>query len=884
MGKFLKTGLIVVGIIATATCLFLTSGEKGSSIKYSEFIEKVENGEIEKVEVGEEVITAHAYEGKKTYTTYKMDDDSLIGTLRDSNVQFGKTESSMNNSIVLILLRFVMGIAPFVFILFLIKGVGKDGKGGGVNFLPTQMGMSKNKSKLYENKSNVTFKDVAGQDEAKESLCEIIDYLHNNKKYIKIGAKIPKGVLLVGPPGTGKTLIAKAVAGEANVPFYSLSGSDFVEMFVGVGASRVRDLFETAKKNAPCIIFIDEIDAIGSARSTATTNGHSEYEQTLNQLLSEMDGFETDKTVVVIGATNRPEVLDKALLRTGRFDRRIIIDKPDLKGRMAVLEVHAKDISMDETVDFNKISLATSGAVGSDLANIVNEAALNAVRQGRKSVSHNDLMEAVELVFTGKEKKDRLLNDKEKKVIAYHEIGHAVIAAIQKNTAPIQKITIIPRTMGSLGYTMQIPEEEKYLMSREDIISETRTLLAGRVSEEVFCNTVTTGASNDIERATKQIRAAITMYGMSDMFDMVALESVQNVYLNSQTVLAVSQETGSLVDREVCRIIKSLHAQVADVLKGNKKMVDEIAEFLIKNENMSGDEFMDIFRKYIKEGDRLPVLDDTVFLSQTEKSGALSEKAVSLTDKKEPIITLVKKDKKTEPVNENESAVVGDKPLCQVDGKPDQIDKENTETEKGPVEKVAVSRKPESKKEELLKESEKKKVSLKLDVGVEKEEKNDKPAENGEDVKKNETKREPVSPFEVATRASAKKQKEPKGEKDNKKSNEKKDDIDKNENSGKAGKNKKQQEKGKPDQGRGNAEREDSGEFKKDQTVSKKSSQNLGSGNTQGKGKAQKTVKKDNGGMEALMNELYGDSYGKKSKKKEESAPPSDDDISEDMY
>lgn len=879
MGKFLKTGFIAIGVIVVLACFFITTPRHGSSIRYSEFIEKIENGEIERVEVGAETITAYAYEGKKVYSTYRMDDDNLIGTMRDSNVQFEQTGTSSGDNIIFRLLRLLMYVSPLIFFFILIKGIGKEGDGGGMNILPTQMGMAKNKSRLYENKSNVTFKDVAGQEEAKESLGEIIDYLHNNKKYTKIGARIPKGVLLVGPPGTGKTLIAKAVAGEADVPFYSLSGSDFVEMFVGVGASRVRDLFETAKKNAPCIIFIDEIDAIGSARSTAATNGHNEYEQTLNQLLSEMDGFETDKTVIVIGATNRPEVLDKALLRTGRFDRRIIVDKPDLKERMAVLKVHADGISMDDTVDFNKVALATSGAVGSDLANIVNEAALNAVRRGRKSVSQEDLMGAVELIFTGKEKKDRLLNDDEKKIIAYHEIGHAVMAAVQKNTAPIQKITIIPRTMGSLGYTMQVPEEERYLMSREDILSETRTLLAGRTAEEIFCDTVTTGASNDIERATKQIRSAITMYGMSDMFDMVALESMQNIYLNTESVLTVSQETGSVVDWEVCRIIKVLHSQVADILHKNKPMVDEIAEFLIKNENMSGEEFMKIFRKYVKPEDGCISLDNSVFMStdgrKEERNTFLSVKpGMPVKSKKvsETIKTLGS-DRK-EPWDDKKEE---DKPvtLKQEDG-PDKAERLQ-ENEK-------IDEKTVLKESESVKNNEKKKVALKLDVCDEKEKKQDGSAEKPQEGKtdnnegKESKKRDSVSPFEVA-KASAKKQKEKKKEdvvinnnNDNKKNNDKKEQPD----SG---------DPIKKDDGNENHTDKESGNPNKNSDKQKKGNQAIKGNGFQGKGKAQKTARKDDTGMEALMNEICGNPYNnKKNKKKEEPMSSQDDDISEDMY
>ena len=448
-----------------------------------------------------------------------------------------------------------------------------------------------------EKATGVTFKDVAGQDEAKESLTEIVDFLHNPAKYTHIGAKLPKGALLVGPPGTGKTLLAKAVAGEAGVPFFSLSGSDFVEMFVGVGASRVRDLFKQAQQSAPCIIFIDEIDAIGKSRDSRYGGGNDEREQTLNQLLAEMDGFDPSKGVFILAATNRPDVLDKALLRPGRFDRRIIVDKPDLKGRVNILKVHSKDVLMDDTVDLEAIALATAGAVGSDLANMINEAAINAVKNGRGVVSQKDLFESVEVVIAGKEKKDRLLSPQEKKIVSYHEVGHALVTALSKNAEPVQKITIVPRTMGSLGYTMQVPEEEKYLMSKEELMTRVYTLLGGRAAEEIVFNSVTTGASNDIERATKLVRNMITLYGMSDRFGLMGLETVENQYLDGRTVLNCSDRTAADVDDEVKVVLKDAYGKVKEMLAQNREVLDKVADFLIEKETITGKEFMEIFNE-----------------------------------------------------------------------------------------------------------------------------------------------------------------------------------------------------------------------------------------------------------------------------------------------
>lgn len=489
-------------------------------------------------------------------------------------------------------------VLPFVLIYammyFVMRGIGK---GGGM------MGsVGKSNAKVYvEKKTGVTFADVAGQDEAKESLTEMVDFLHNPGKYIEIGARLPKGALLVGPPGTGKTLLAKAVAGEANVPFFSLSGSDFVEMFVGVGASRVRDLFKQAQSMAPCIIFIDEIDAIGKSRDSRYGGGNDEREQTLNALLAEMDGFDSSKGLVILAATNRPEVLDKALLRPGRFDRRVIVERPDLKGRVETLKVHAKNVKMDETVNFDEIALATSGAVGSDLANMINEAALAAVKDGREAVSQKDLLEAVEVVIAGKEKKDRILGEEEKKIVSYHEVGHAMAIAVQKNTEPVQKITIVPRTMGALGYTMQVPEEEKYLMSKEQMLSELVTLFGGRAAEEVVFNSVTTGASNDIERATQIARAMVTQYGMSERFGLMGLESVQNRYLDGRAVMNCSDATGALIDEEVKEMLKVAYDKAKKIIEDHREVMDEIAEFLIEKETITGKEFMEIYNKSLKK-------------------------------------------------------------------------------------------------------------------------------------------------------------------------------------------------------------------------------------------------------------------------------------------
>lgn len=567
-----------------------------SEINYSEFLNWVEEDKVEKVEFRSDRLVVYPYYDKldDKYKTVPNDMfyvgdvsyDELVPLLIEHDVDF-YSPIQYNSPIISFFTSWVVPLLIMYlgFTLIMRFAVGKMGTGG----------MGKSNAKIYVEKgTGVTFADVAGQDEAKESLNEIIDFLHNPEKYRKIGAKQPKGALLVGPPGTGKTLLARAVAGEANVTFMSLSGSDFEEMFVGVGASRVRELFKTAQENAPCIVFIDELDAVGQKRD----NRFGTNDQTLNQLLSEMDGFDSSKGVVILGATNRPEVLDKALLRPGRFDRRIIVENPDLNGRIAVLQVHIKNVKQGPDIDLKKIALATSGASGADLANIVNEAALRAVRMGRSEILQEDLMESVEVVIAGKEKKDRIMSDREKKIVAFHEVGHALAAALQKNAQPVQKITIIPRTMGSLGYTMQMPEEERYLMSKEEIIAKITVYLAGRSAEEIEFGSVTTGASNDIEMATKLARNMISLYGMSDKFDMMALESVQNQYLSGDKVAIVGEKTIAELDAEVLAVIKACHEEARKMLSENKEALEEIAMFLYERENISGEEFMEIFRKY----------------------------------------------------------------------------------------------------------------------------------------------------------------------------------------------------------------------------------------------------------------------------------------------
>ena len=599
--KFNQTLLIlliagVITVLAISCVNTFLNNSTSQEISYTDFINMLENGNVSKVVYDQDVIRitpkTQPIEGLKlTYYTGYIYDEDVIQYMKDNNVEYNVKIQDKSSSILDFLLVYIV---PWVLIYFIFSFVFRKMSGGG-----GMMGVGKSNAKMYgmEKATGVTFKDVAGQDEAKESLTEIVDFLHNPAKYTHIGAKLPKGALLVGPPGTGKTLLAKAVAGEAGVPFFSLSGSDFVEMFVGVGASRVRDLFKQAQQSAPCIIFIDEIDAIGKSRDSRYGGGNDEREQTLNQLLAEMDGFDPSKGVFILAATNRPDVLDKALLRPGRFDRRIIVDKPDLKGRVNILKVHSKDVLMDDTVDLEAIALATAGAVGSDLANMINEAAINAVKNGRGVVSQKDLFESVEVVIAGKEKKDRLLSPQEKKIVSYHEVGHALVTALSKNAEPVQKITIVPRTMGSLGYTMQVPEEEKYLMSKEELMTRVYTLLGGRAAEEIVFNSVTTGASNDIERATKLVRNMITLYGMSDRFGLMGLETVENQYLDGRTVLNCSDRTAAEVDDEVKVVLKDAYGKVKEMLAQNREVLDKVADFLIEKETITGKEFMEIFNE-----------------------------------------------------------------------------------------------------------------------------------------------------------------------------------------------------------------------------------------------------------------------------------------------
>lgn len=567
---------------------------------YSDFIKQLDKGNVKSVEFDSyEIDYKLVDDGHKdydiTYYTGRVADDELVPTLKKAKTSEGKSieiKAAIPDNTSTWIFNILSFIVPLILLWVLLAFVSKK-MGGSMG-----MGVGKSTAKVYVEKSTgVTFKDVAGQDEAKESLQEVVDFLHNPKRYTDIGAKLPKGALLVGPPGTGKTLLAKAVAGEAGVPFFSLAGSDFVEMFVGVGASRVRDLFKEAQKMAPCIIFIDEIDAIGKSRDSRYGGGNDEREQTLNQLLAEMDGFDTSKGLLILAATNRPEVLDKALLRPGRFDRRIIVDKPDLKGRLETLKVHSKDVKMDESVDLDALALATAGLVGSDLANMINEAAINAVKNGRQLVNQSDLFEAFELVAVGgKEKKDRVMSDKERKIVSYHEVGHALVSALQKNTEPVQKITIVPRTMGALGYTLQTPEEEKYLETKDELLTKITTYMAGRAAEVLVFNSVTSGAANDIENATKIARAMVTMYGMSDKFGMMCLATVQNQYLEGGAGLICGENTASQIDDEVLSIINSSYAEAMKLLDENREILDSISDYLYEKETITGKEFMKMFR------------------------------------------------------------------------------------------------------------------------------------------------------------------------------------------------------------------------------------------------------------------------------------------------
>lgn len=591
---------LVAVIFVILSINYFATNISTKQINYNEFLSLLQEKKIEKVTIQKDKILIKAkpdteYANKDIYTA-NLRDINLVNDLKNAGVEFG-AEIPNNNPIINIILSWVVPLAIFMLLGRMIFGRIDKKMGGGV------MSFGKNTAKLYaENETGKTFKDVAGQEEAKESLVEIVDFLHNSQKYVEIGAKLPKGALLVGPPGTGKTLLAKAVAGEAKVPFFSMSGSDFVEMFVGMGASRVRDLFRQAEEKAPCIIFIDEIDAIGKSRDSSL-QGNDEREQTLNQLLAEMDGFDSSKGVVILAATNRPEILDKALLRPGRFDRRVIVDRPDLKGRESILKVHAKDVKLGDDVDLNAIAKATPGAVGADLANIVNEAALRAVKNTRNVVIQEDLEEAVEVIIAGKEKKDRIMSAKEKRIVAFHEVGHALVAAMLNNTDPVHKITIVPRTMGALGYTMQLPAEEKYLVSKEEMLDQITVMLGGRAAEEVEFNQISTGASNDIERATQTARSMVTIYGMTDKFDMMALESMSNRYLDGRPVQNCSADTAAKIDDETLNIIKQCHEKAINLLKENMKLLTLISETLIEKETLMGEEFMAIINEYREKND-----------------------------------------------------------------------------------------------------------------------------------------------------------------------------------------------------------------------------------------------------------------------------------------
>ena len=601
--------MLIIAALVTLFCISMFmrmfTGASNQEITYNAFIDMVENDEVESVTVESDRIIIYPKEqksaspfayygysfGTMTYYTGKMeDDDTLTQRLLAHDIDLNKQTSDSSSVIMTVLLYYILPILLMWGLLSLLfRRMG--GKGG-------PMGVGKSTAKAYVQKeTGITFQDVAGEDEAKESLVEVVDFLHNPGKYAKIGARLPKGALLVGPPGTGKTLLAKAVAGEAHVPFFSLSGSDFIELYVGVGASRVRDLFKEAEKNAPCIVFIDEIDAIGRSRDSKYGGGNEEREQTLNQLLSEMDGFDGRKGIIILAATNRPEILDKALLRPGRFDRRIIVDKPDLKGRVEILKVHAKDVRMDETVDLNEIALATSGAVGSDLANMINEAAINAVKSGREYVSQKDLFDAVEQVLVGKEKKDRIMSKEERRIVSYHEVGHALISALQKNSEPVQKITIVPRTMGALGYVMHVPEEEKYLDTEAELRDRLVGLLGGRAAEEIVFDTVTTGAANDIEQATSIARNMITRFGMSKKFGLMGLATVESQYLEGRASLTCSDVTAADIDTEVMKMLRDSYKQAKKLLKENREIMDKLAAYLIEKETITGKEFMKIFRK-----------------------------------------------------------------------------------------------------------------------------------------------------------------------------------------------------------------------------------------------------------------------------------------------
>ena len=612
----------LICLLVTLVCFALFTNmlkDNSSEISYDKFIDMVDKDQVKEVTIQSSTLTIvpkkqnSGYEDMSYYTTKTEDSTALTKRLEGKGIKFKTDPPDVFGEFVAMILSVVLPtLLLFGLLMFSMR---RMNKGGGI----MGMGVGKSKAKAYVQKeTGVTFKDVAGQDEAKESLQEVVDFLHNPGKYTAIGAKLPKGALLVGPPGTGKTLLAKAVAGEAQVPFFSLSGSEFVEMFVGVGASRVRDLFEEAKKNAPCIVFIDEIDAIGKSRDSRYGGGNDEREQTLNQLLAEMDGFDTSKGLLILAATNRPEVLDPALLRPGRFDRRVIVDRPDLRGRVDILKVHAKNVLLDETVDFEAIALATSGAVGSDLANMINEAAILAVKKGRKAVSQKDLEESVEVVLVGKEKKDRILSKQERRIVSYHEVGHALVNALQKDSEPVQKITIVPRTMGALGYVMQVPEEEKYLNTKKELEAMLVGYLGGRAAEEIVFDTVTTGAANDIEQATKVARAMITQYGMSEKFGLMGLATQENQYLSGRAVLNCGDDTATELDHEVMKLLHHSYEEAKRILGSHRTEMDKIAEYLIRKETITGKEFMKILRA-VQQGLDIPENLEDLVLSENEK-------------------------------------------------------------------------------------------------------------------------------------------------------------------------------------------------------------------------------------------------------------------------
>ena len=612
----------LICLLVTLVCFALFTNmlkDNSSEISYDKFIDMVDKDQVKEVTIQSSTLTIvpkkqnSEYEDMSYYTTKTEDSTALTKRLEGKGIKFKTDPPDVFGEFVAMILSVVLPtLLLFGLLMFSMR---RMNKGGGI----MGMGVGKSKAKAYVQKeTGVTFKDVAGQDEAKESLQEVVDFLHNPGKYTAIGAKLPKGALLVGPPGTGKTLLAKAVAGEAQVPFFSLSGSEFVEMFVGVGASRVRDLFEEAKKNAPFIVFIDEIDAIGKSRDSRYGGGNDEREQTLNQLLAEMDGFDTSKGLLILAATNRPEVLDPALLRPGRFDRRVIVDRPDLRGRVDILKVHAKNVLLDETVDFETIALATSGAVGSDLANMINEAAILAVKKGRKAVSQKDLEESVEVVLVGKEKKDRILSKQERRIVSYHEVGHALVNALQKDSEPVQKITIVPRTMGALGYVMQVPEEEKYLNTKKELEAMLVGYLGGRAAEEIVFDTVTTGAANDIEQATKVARAMITQYGMSEKFGLMGLATQENQYLSGRAVLNCGDDTATEIDHEVMKLLHHSYEEAKRILGSHRTEMDKIAEYLIRKETITGKEFMKILRA-VQQGMDIPENLEDLVLSENEK-------------------------------------------------------------------------------------------------------------------------------------------------------------------------------------------------------------------------------------------------------------------------